>query len=111
MTPNAAGYFATFGPAAGTPEAPWRSVDIAGWHVVLLDSNCGEVGGCDEGSPQHQWLAADLAASSAPCTAAVWHHPRVSSGVHGSDERTSALWGLLDRAGAEVVLAGHDHHY
>ena len=37
------------------------------------------------GSPQGQWLRADLAAHPAACTLAFWHHPRFSSGRH---ERT-----------------------
>ena len=41
----------------------------------------------------------------------MWHHPRFSSGQHGSDSRTAALWKALSGAGAELVLAGHDHDY
>ena len=39
------------------------------------------------------------------------HHPRWSSGLHGSDGTMSELWRLLASARADVVLAGHDHHY
>jgi acid phosphatase type 7 len=111
MTPEAAGYFATFGPAAGSPKAPWRAVSVGSWRVILLESNCDDVGGCDEGSPQHAWLEAELAGTPSRCTLAIWHHPLASSGPHGPDARTRALWTTLDRAGAELVIAGHDHIY
>jgi hypothetical protein len=81
------------------------------WHVVVINSNCGNVGGCGAGSPQEQWLRADLAAHPAVCTLAYWHHPRFSSGVHGNDPSTQALWQALTDYGADVVLVGHDHDY
>ena len=64
------------------------------------------------GSPQQRWLEADLAAQpDARCTLAYMHHPRFSSGLHGSDRTMAPLWRTLARGGADVVLAGHDHHY
>ena len=45
-------------------------------------------------STQGRWLAADLAASTARCTLAIWHHPRFSSGDHGNDPIGGAV---LDR--------------
>ena len=39
------------------------------------------------------------------------HHPRFSSGLHGSDTTLGALWTTLSRGGVDIVLAGHDHHY
>ena len=43
--------------------------------------------------------------------AAVWHHPRFSSGEHGNDPAVADLWATLEGAGADVVLNGHDHDY
>jgi hypothetical protein len=110
-TDGAAGYFRYFGAAAGDPAKGYYSFDLAGWHLVALNSNCSEVGGCDDGSPQEQWLRADLAANPAACTLAYWHHPRFSSGEHGSSTTYEAFWRALYDAGADVVLAGHDHDY
>ena len=64
------------------------------------------------GSPQWRWLRDDLAGHRATrCTVAYWHHPRFSSGGHGSDVRLAPFWDLLAAAGADLVLSGHDHDY
>ncbi|HYI74990.1 MAG TPA: metallophosphoesterase [Gaiellaceae bacterium] len=108
---GASGYFRYFGEAAGDPAAGYYSFDVGAWHVVALNSNCAEVGGCNEGSVQEEWLRRDLAANRATCTLAYWHHPRYSSGRHGSDSTYRAFWQALFDAGADVVLVGHDHDY
>ncbi len=111
QTTDAAGYFAEFGIAAGTAGEGWYSYELGAWHVVVLNSNCDFVGGCDTGSPQLAWLEADLEAHPAACTLAYWHHPRYSSGRHGDDSRTEPLWQALAGADADLVLVGHDHDY
>jgi hypothetical protein len=93
------------------PQRGWYSYELGTWHVVVLNGNCGFVGGCGEGSPQWRWLRADLAAHPSTCTLAYWHQPRYSSGLHGSDLAYQPFWDILARAGADVVLAGHDHDY
>lgn len=109
---GAAPYFAYFGEAAGNPEEGWYSLDLGAWHIVALNSNCDEIGGCGEGSPQEAWLRADLAANPARCTLAFSHYPRFSSGSeNGSNEEMSALWAALDGADAEILLSGHEHNY
>jgi hypothetical protein len=111
QTGGAAGYYQYFGPAAGDPAKGYYSYDLGGWHVVALNSNCSAVGGCGAGSAQEQWLRADLAANPASCTLAYWHHPRFSSGAHGSDSTYTAFWQALYDANADVVIVGHDHDY
>lgn len=110
-TPGASGYFSYFGAAAGDPAKGWYSFDRAGWHVVVLNSNCSEIGGCGTGSAQEQWLRADLAAHPAQCTLAAWHHPRFSSATTTGTTSVQALWQALYDGGAEIVLAGHAHVY
>ena len=108
--PGASAYFTYFGAAAGTRGEGWYSYDVGSWHVVALNSECSIVG-CGPGSEQHAWLQRDLAANEASCTMAYWHRPLFSSGHHGSYQATASFWRLLQADGAEIVLAGHDHHY
>jgi hypothetical protein len=111
-TPGAAPYWDYFGAAAGEAGKGWYSYDLGSWHVVVLNSACAEVGGCFEGSPQLEWLRADLAANPAQCTAAYWHVPRYSSGQrHGDDLNYVPLWQVLYEHGVEFVMSGNDHHY
>ncbi len=77
----------------------------------MLDSMCGLTGGCGKGSAQGSWLAADLAASKAMCTLAIWHEPLFSSGEHGNYKGAAPFWEALYAAGADVVVNGHDHDY
>lgn len=111
QTPGAAGYFGYFGAAAGTPGEGWYAYDLGAWRIYALNSNCSDIGGCGPGSRQEQWLRADLAANPRQCVAAIWHHPRFSSGEHGTDALTAGLWQALYDAGAELVIVGHDHDY
>ncbi|MGZ6792251.1 MAG: hypothetical protein ACXVFV_04810, partial [Mycobacteriales bacterium] len=112
LTAGASGYWSYFGTAAGPAPQGWYSYDVGSWHVVALDGQCSAVGGCGAGSPQEQWLQADLAAHPARCTLAYWHEPRWSSGSeHGSDATYAQLWRDLYAAHADVVLNGHDHDY
>ena len=108
---GAAGYFAYFGMAAGSPGQAYYGYDAGAWHVVVLDSNCREAGGCGAGSAQERWLRADLAAHPSRCTLAYWHHPRFSSGKYGDSQEVVPFWRALYDAGADLVLAGHDHAY
>jgi len=110
-TPGAAGYFGYFGAAAGDPAQGWYATDLGTWRIYALNSVCWAIGGCEAGSAQERWLRADLEANPRLCALAIWHHPLFSSGKHGSDPVTRALWQVLDDAGAEIVVNGHDHDY
>jgi hypothetical protein len=112
MTPGAAPYYAYFGAAAGDPTKGYYSYDVGTWHVVVLNSNCSFIGGCDVGSPEETWLRADLAAHPTTCTLAYWHHPHFDSGIGRTiDNSVLAFWQDLYAAGADVVLNGHHHAY
>jgi chitodextrinase len=106
----AAGYFTYFGAAAGQPGQGYYSYNIGQWHLIAINSNCGDAGGCSASSPQGKWLAADLAANQNLCTLAYWHIPLYSSGGR-ANANTSSVWSQLYNGGADVVLAGHDHTY
>ena len=111
ITPDAAPYFAYFGAIAGDPAKGYYSYDLGGWHLIALNSNCLEIGGCHVSSPQEQWLRADLAAHPAQCTLAYMHHPRWSSGKYGENQRVQPLVEALYEYGVDLMLAGHAHHY
>jgi len=105
-------YFDYFGPAAGDPKTGYYSYELGTWHIVVLNSECEDVGGCEAGSPQEKWLRADLAVHPAACTLAYWHKPLFSSGsAHGNDPTVKPFWQALYEAKADIVIAGHDHDY
>ncbi len=111
-SPQARDYFSYFGPAAGEPGAGYYSYDLGSWHAVVLNSNClAFADGCGPASAQYRWLEADLAANPAACTVAYWHHPRFTSGFHGDERAMADLYALLYRAGTDVAITAHDHHY
>ena len=112
-TPGAAGYFRYLGWRAGPGRRGYYSFNVGRWHIISLNSNCEEVGGCGRGSPQHRWVAKDLYRHrDRACTLAYTHHPRFSSGnEHGNWRELRYLWRLLDRSGAEALLSGHEHDY
>jgi hypothetical protein len=110
-TPKAKGYFQYFGKSAGNPTQGYYSFDLGAWHLIALNGNCEQIGGCGVGSPQERWLKADLAKHKNKCSLAYWHQPRFSSGVHGNNESYTAFWQDLYKAGVEIVLNGHDHTY
>ena len=107
---GASGYFDYFGSRAGPRGKGYYSFNLASWHIVAINSNCGEVS-CSANSPQEQWLRADLAAHPADCTLAMWHHARWSSGHDGDNTFMQAMWADLVAADAEIVLSGHSHDY
>jgi acid phosphatase type 7 len=108
-TPGASGYFAYFGPAAHGPNG-WYSFDQGDWHVVVLNSNCSQVG-CGASSTQVGWLNTDLATSQRQCTLALFHHPRFVSSNNGGNTRVAPFWNSLYQNKADVVLNGNAHLY
>jgi len=105
-------YFDYFGAVAGNPKDGFYSYELGVWHIIVLNSECAEVGGCNAGSRQEKWLRADLAAHPAFCTLAYWHKPLFSSGgAHGNDPEIRPLWQALYDSHADIVVNGHDHDY
>ena len=101
-------YFAYYGALAGDSRVGYYSYDLGAWHVISLNSNIS----MSARSAQVRWLRADLAATTARCVLAYWHHPRFSSGTeHGSDPKSEPLWQALDDHGAEIIVSGHEHNY
>jgi len=109
--PRAGTYFNYFGEAAGPRYQGYYSYDLGKWHIIVLNSNCKEIGGCENGSQQETWLRQDLADHPSFCSLAYWHHPRFSSGSYAEPDLTRDFWQDLYNAGVDVVLNGHDHMY
>jgi Bacterial Ig-like domain (group 2)/Calcineurin-like phosphoesterase len=101
-------FFRDHGTVVGDSGSYYYSYDLGAWHIVVLNTFID----MSAGSPQEQWLRADLAASTKHCTLAYMHYPRFSSGsVHGSYAAVQPLWQALYDYGAEIAIAGHDHEY
>ena len=116
---GAAPYFDYWGEAAGDRTKGYYSFNLGSWHLIALNSNCSDAGGCSRGSPMEQWLREDLAAHPSRCILAYWHHPRfftpsrqpTTSRLEAVDKKMQAFWVALYEAGADVVLNGHRHIY
>ena len=105
-------YFQYFGAAAGDPSKGYYSYDLGAWHIVALNGECKDLGGCQAGSAEETWLRADLKSDPAACTLAYWHEPLFSSGAkHGDSPAYRDFWRDLQDARATIVLNGHDHDY
>jgi hypothetical protein len=112
--PGAAPYFAYWGDKAGPVGKGYYSYEVGAWHVVVLNTNCNVVGGCNEGSPQEVWLKEDLAQHANACIIAYGHHALFSSGVfksHAVHTEVKPLWDDLYAAHADLFFAGHEHSY
>jgi len=105
LTPNARGYFNYFGAAAGDPATGYYSYELGAWHILALNTQfTGR-----EGSPQAEWVKADLAAHPKKCTLAIYHVPLF--GPDSLSPRMEHVFDLLHKAGAELVINGHEHNY
>ena len=111
-SPGAQGYFDYFGWRAGPRGRGYYSLKQGNWRIYALDSEVCETDvGCGPGSPQYRWLKRKLAKHNAFCSMAVFHTPLFSSGMHGNEARVRPLVQLLYKAGAELILNGHEHDY
>ena len=107
MTPDAAGYFQYFGERAGPDRSGYYALRLAGWHVLMLNSNVSML----RGSPQYEFVRVQLDTNPARCTMAVWHHPFDTSGPNGPHPHQRDLWDLLYNRNADLVVSAHDHLY
>lgn len=113
LTLGAANYYAYFGARAGDPRRGYYTVDLPGWRIYALNSNCDAIGGCAAGSAQWRWLRAALR-SDPGCSLAMMHHPRRASVIWGDPPYAAPATGLYDLlvdGGVPLVLAGHTHIY
>jgi ribosomal protein L24E len=133
--PHAPGYVSFFGNrlnqldptgVAANDQKGWYSTDLGAWHFISLNwwckNNTAGVNNCAAGSEQVKWLQADLARTQAKCMIAIWHSPRFFSAAlenhstknvapSSDSEKSKEFWKVLQAAGADVVLGGHQHLY
>ena len=109
-TAGAAPYYSYFGAQAGAQGLGYYSYDLGGWHVVALNTNCSQVGGCGAGSPEEQWLRQDLRANANSCTVAYMHDSLFTSSGQPATA-VQPLWQALYDNGADLVLSGDSHYY
>jgi hypothetical protein len=113
---QATGYFSYFADhgvsdAAGINGKGYYSYDLGSWHILAINANCTQVGGCTTGSPEEAWVRSDLAAHANQCTLAYWHQAPWSSTGGGGVTNMRTIWADLVNADVELLLAGHFHHY
>jgi hypothetical protein len=95
---------------AGNRSQGYYSYDVGSWHIIALNSQCSQAGGCNAGSPQYTWLQQDLQSHANLCTLAYYHIPVFSSGGR-ANTNMKQIYTLLYNNNVEVVLNGHDHIY
>ncbi len=112
-TGGAAPYYEYFGSRAGSPKAGYYGYDIGAWRAIVLNSEIVVNGAFSDAErmAQEAWLKTELSGHSQKCVVAYWHHPRFSSGWHGSDPRIGPIWRLLYAGGVDLIINGHDHEY
>ena len=109
---SGAPYFDYFGTQAAPENGGKYSLDLGAWHIIILNTLANIGGGyATPGIGQLAWLINDLNTHPAKCTLAIWHEPIFSSGQWGPKLYTQNFWQVLQDAGADVVLNGHNHNY
>ena len=107
---GAKGYYETW---TQFPKPGYYSFDLnEDWTVIALNTNdeCKFVL-CEEGSDQYVWFESELQKSAGKCVVVMGHHPRYSSGRHGSSAFMRDAFDLMSANGVDIYLSGHDHNY
>ena len=98
--------------AAGVNGKGYYSYDLGSWHILAINAECSQAGGCGAGSPQETWVRNDLASHANQCTLAYWHQaPWASAPQSTGSSQMRKIWADLVNGGAELVLTGHFHYY
>jgi acid phosphatase type 7 len=85
--------------------APNYAFDLCGWRIVSVDQYASM-------RKAAAFIADEGKAAGDTPLLVFWHEPRFSSGSeHGSDPEVQPLWEAAVKAGADIVLNGHDHNY
>lgn len=97
-------------PASASGNQGYYSFDYGDLHVVVM--NYMDPEGYAYGSPQYNFIASDLAASTKSWKIVICHSPAYVSGGHGEDAGMIALTtNVFEPNNVNLVIAGHDHFY
>ena len=89
----------------GAP-GPWYRKTVGDADIVVLDSNR------IDDQEQLEWLKSTLPELTSAWQIVVFHHPAYSCAHHDSTPEVVVHWvPLLEDAGVDLVLNGHDHNY
>jgi hypothetical protein len=96
----------------------YYSFDVANVHVVVLNSpHPPYLAMLEKGNPMLAWLERDLAATSQEWIIAYWHYPPYGKATYDSDVNNGLrrprenYLPMLEAAGVDLVLGGHNHYY
>jgi hypothetical protein len=103
-TDQAGPYYEYFGSLAGPAGKGYYTYTLGSWRIYALNSERLI-------AEQTTWLKAHLAANPSKCILAYWHKPLYTGGRNPNEPTVRPLFDALFKAGAEVVLSGHNHHY
>ena len=110
---GASAFYNYFKPTVGDSAKYYYSFDLGPyWHVIVLNNTASVANGA--GSVEEQWLKADLAANTKPCTIAMFHYPLFFSSDDPTWHSASGVlpfWIDLYNANAEIVLNGQQYDY
>jgi calcineurin-like phosphoesterase family protein len=107
---GAKGYYETW---ASYPRPGYYSFHINDdWLLLGMNTNdkCKFVP-CGKKSTQYKWLESELDNNANKCVVVMAHHPRYSSGLHGSSSSMKDAFELMESSGVDILLSGHDHNY
>jgi hypothetical protein len=102
-------YWQRYFPQPYQPGGLYFSFDYGPMHVVMLDQYIAY----GPGSAQHNWLKADLAASTKQWKVIVLHEPGwTAGGGHGNNTTAqTVIQPLAEQYGVAIVFGGHNHYY
>ena len=106
-SPGAYGYYDYFGAQAGPDRRGWYSVTMPRWKILSLNSEVDAA----PGSPQAEWLEAQLDAEEDVCILAFYHKPAYSLSKRNNRENATHLFRQLQAGRTTLVLNGHNHFY
>ena len=91
---GASGYFSYFGSRAGPRPLGSYTYSAGDWQVFAVNSNCGDIGGCGQGSPVYRWLANALASSGRDAS---WCTGTTHAGRRATSTATTPRWDRCSR--------------